>query len=240
MNVSVIIPFYNQKSTLRWTVQSVLRQTYKDFELILVDDGSTDETESAHIAETSEYYFVKQDSGHSGISPLRKRVPTTVIYQDKNKGVVKARNLGAAKAIGKFLLFLDGDDWIEPTYLEKTVPLMTGNTGIVYTDMHVFSDDSDNVVIAHYADLETEKYQNVIPNTSLIRREAFGRAGGYKDNVYEDWNLWIDILKQGWKTAILNEPLLHYRHQKSSRITKLTSEHEQLIKNMRELHVDIF
>jgi hypothetical protein len=83
---------------------------------------------------------------------------------------------------------------------------------------------------------------NTIPNTSLIRQTAFVQTSGYLNDVYEDWNLWLDILERGWEHYAVNEPLLHYRkHTNSdSRITKLEQDHEALIANMHKLHPKLY
>ena len=268
MRVSIIIPFFNQASTLGWTIQSAIRQTYQDIEIIIVDDGS-DEA-ARHVAQevAATRYLVKEDGtlegwydqGDDSLSYA------TVIRREKNAGVVAARNLAvyaeaaeqnfpdwetwrrdAAKpslnpiCTGDMLLFLDADDWIEPTFLEKTVPLIGYNIGIVSTDMHVFSDNSDSIVRTQPATLETIKQGNTIPICSLIRREAFIEAGGFKENTHEDWNLWIDILKRDWVHKVVSEPLFHYRHHiGSSRSTELAKQHEEMFANMKRLHPDIW
>ncbi|MGI8668594.1 MAG: glycosyltransferase family 2 protein, partial [Aridibacter sp.] len=103
--VSVIIPAYNAEQFISQTIESVLGQTLKDFEIVVVDDGSTDET--AGIAE-------------SYGAPVR-------CIRKTNGGVSRARNTGIEHAVGKYIAFLDADDLWEPTKLEKQVALLDAN-----------------------------------------------------------------------------------------------------------------
>lgn len=226
MKASIIIPFYNGADTLRWTIESAVRQRYDNFEVILVDDGSTD----VNVSHSASIY-----------AAAYKRI---LLIRTANHGVASARNTGAKAAVGDALLFLDGDDWIDKDFLQLTSAVLNDepSVGIVSTDMHVFTEASDSVVVAAPATLAVEKSTNVIPNTSLIRRAAFDQTGGYQQSVYEDWNLWLDILEKGWEHEVVNEPLLHYRgHTASdSRITKLGREHETLMENMKRMHPKLY
>lgn len=225
MKVSIIMPLYNQVATARWTWRSAAMQTYQPTELIIVNDGSTDENCAWHAKLFKEK-----------VSPFAK-----YIELPSNQGVVAARNCGAREATGDALLFLDADDWIDRSFLDQTVPRLRDDVGIVQTAMHVFSESEDSIVYAVAADLELLKKENVVPITSLVRRDAFWGAGGFKADVYEDWELWLSIAKN-WKIATVQEPLFHYRkHSRSeSRISGLVDRHEELVGNMRRLHPEVF
>ena len=112
--VSVVIPCYNQGAFIDDAVNSVLAQTFSDFEIIIVNDGSTDATTNALLERYS-------------------RPKTTVIHTE-NQGVCAARNTAIKAAAGKYILPLDADDKIEPTYLEKAVNVFDNHpeTGVVW------------------------------------------------------------------------------------------------------------
>lgn len=188
MKVSVIIPLYNKQEYISECIESVLSQTYKDFEVIVVNDGSTDD--SARVA---------------------RKYPVRVL-DVSNRGIAGARNAGVMISSGSAILPLDADDWIDKEYLSKTVPLMTHDVGIVSTDMQRFG-TQDQLLPARVLTFEEERSYNEIPVCSLIYRGAFLQCGGYTPRVpgYEDWSLWSDILKRGWKMAVVNEPLFFYR-----------------------------
>jgi glycosyltransferase involved in cell wall biosynthesis len=216
--VSIIIALYNKAPYIRQCLDSVFAQTYKNFEVVVVDDGSTDD----------------------GYQEAYKW-PVTLV-RISNSGQSKARNSGAYVSTGDFLLPLDADDWIDPTYLEKTVPLCTENgVGIVSTDMVRFG-LVNNVLPARPITIAEEKNYNEIPCCSLIRREAFLQPGGYNFRVdgYEDWNLWIDILKRGWKHAVVNEPLFHYRVLGNAANAVADAKRDELIKTIHDLHPEIY
>ncbi len=216
--VSVIIPLYNKAEFIGQCLASVFAQTYKElFEVIVIDDGSTDDG----YAEAYRW-------------PVR-------ILRISSSGPSFARNLGFAYSTGDFILPLDADDWIDPTYLEKTVPLMENGVGIVSTDMVRFGKVND-VLPARPLTVEEEKNANEIPCCSLIRREAFLQAEGYNSQAdgYEDWDLWIDILKRGWKMAVINEPLFHYRVLGNSNNARADEKREELIKAIHGLHPEIY
>ena len=205
--ISIIIPTYNYRGYIRQAIDSALAQTYDNFEVIVVDDGSTDNS---------------WDIITSYVNGFKIRP----IWQE-NSGVSAARNNGIKNSTGEFFLPLDADDWLEPNYLEKTVPQMQDPTvAIVSTDYLKFGVDSSYQETSALT-LEHEFHGNGIPNTSLVRRAAFDQTPGYstvfverKRNKqalgYEDWNLWLDILKRGWKTAVVHEPLYHYRTKATS------------------------
>jgi glycosyltransferase involved in cell wall biosynthesis len=189
MKISIVIPVFNALATIAEAVESALAQTYRDFEVIVVDDGSFDDSASRAI-----------EASKSGDS-------FRIHILDKNQGVAWARNFGAMHSFGGAFLFLDADDKLDSQYLEKTVPLLTEGVGVVGTGMQYF-DQSDiyipPIVPTHHA--------NGIPTASLIRAKAFFDVKGYDGTMmYEDWDLWLRILKVGWRIALLNEPLFLYR-----------------------------
>ncbi len=215
--VSVVIPLFNQADYVGQCIESVLQQTYKEFEVIVVNDGSTDDS-----------------------LEVVKRYPVHIVNQC-NKGLAGARNAGVLNSSGDAILPLDADDWIENTYLEKTVPLLTEGIGFVSTDMQRFGVHTQRLP-ATIRTLEQQKSDNQIPVCSLISRKAFLETGGYNGRApgYEDWNLWIDILKRGWKMAVVNEPLFHYRCREHTMTHEAGARHDELHQIIRKCHKDIF
>lgn len=215
--VSIIVPLYNKRGYVAQCVESVLAQTLKDFEVIVVDDGSTDGSEN-----------------------IAGRYPVKLI-SISNRGVSAARNAGVMNSTGEFILPLDADDWIDSEYLSKTVPQMEQGVGIVSTDMQRFG-IQDSYVPAVYRTAHQQFESNLIPVCSLIRREAFVQTGGYVSGIdgYADWNLWIDILKRGWRMAVVNEPLFHYRFLGNALNFEADQKREQLTKTIRSFHPELW
>jgi hypothetical protein len=218
--VSIVIPCYNMKEYLKETIESALAQTYRNFEVIVVDDGSMD-----NVHTVSQQF-----------------VDSIVWIRQENQGLNVARNTGAKAATGDLLLFLDADDLLDSHYLEKTVPLMKAGVGIVSTDMQYFGLSDLRIPTAET--LEQQKVSNQMPYCRLILREAFEQAGGYSMNLdiwaYGDWNLSLDILKRTWKCAVLHEPLFKYRMRPGSMRSIAGQTHEQMCAAIRRNHPDIF
>jgi glycosyltransferase involved in cell wall biosynthesis len=223
--VSIIIPSFNGQDFVTASILSALNQTYENKEIVVVNDGSTDWTPYV-------------------IDGFRYKIK---IITQENAGLAAARNNGVTHSSGEFLLMLDDDDTIDASYLEKTVPLMEDpKVGVVTTEFQHFGESQ--VVIAPDIALADEIAGNTIPICSLIRREAFLQVGGYTTHFqevngtaatsYEDWSLWLDILKRGWQVAIVREPLFHYRI-KPPRWKKVVS-HESLCEIIRSLHPDLY
>lgn len=217
MRASIIIPAYGMEQWLDETIQSALAQTHRDTEVVVVDDGSTDNTRS-----------------------IMFRYPIKRVCQ-ANKGLSGARNAGIMNSTGDVILPLDADDWIEPTYLEETIPLMTRGVGVVATDYQMFGNASTYVKMEPVT-LTMLMKANRIPVCSLIRREALLETGGYNSRleVYEDWNQWIEIMKRGWDVAVLNRCLFHYRVRAGSLVTQSVGHHEELHGRIRDTHPDLW
>lgn len=218
MKASIIIPCYKQAQYLPQCLESALSQTHRDTEVIVVNDDSPDDT--AEIA---------QSWGTRGVKLVNK----------VNGGLPNARNSGVLNSTGDVLLPLDADDWIEPTYLERTIPLMRTNVGIVAVRCQYFEGATDYWKTPGFPTLELIRIANCIPVCALIRREAFLETGGYAGRMvggFEDWGLWLDILSRGWKCAVLDEPLFHYRVKQESMFREIQRNHEALVAQIHQLY----
>ena len=199
--VSVIIPTYNRANLLGRAVHSVLSQTFADFELIIVDDASEDNT--AQLVD--------------GLRDKRIRY----IRHEVNKGEVGARNTGVTNSRGEYIAFLDDDDEWLPEKLKLEMDLLENSppeTGGVYTGFFLKEMASGKTLLTCvpeekgniYLDLATS---NVIgsPSTVLLRRECFEKAGLFdeKINYRTDHDMWIRIAKD-FEFKAIGEPLVRY------------------------------
>ena len=208
MRFSVIIPLYNKAPYVAKAIQSVLAQTFKDFELIVVDDGSKDE--SAEIV-------AKIIEGH----------PNCRLIKQDNVGVSIARNNGVVLSQGEYLCFLDADDWWEPTFLEEMSKLIMvfPEAGIYGTNYTIVNETKHKTRVAPIGvEVGFEKgYINycqvyaktlAMPLTSIsvaIPRPIFDEMHGFPKGIKlgEDFLLWIRIALK-YKVALLNKPLAYY------------------------------
>ena len=223
MKFSVIIPLYNKAPYIRMALESVLAQTYTDFELIVVDDGSTDD--SAEIAEQfiDERLKVK-DSNNSiaetnayNLSPINYK-----LIRQANSGVAAARNNGVAQANGDYLAFLDADDWWEPTYLEHMAQLIEDypDAGLYASNYVYYKPGKTHVALnipTGYINYPKAYHESgampVWTGATIIPKVMFDEMGGFLVGIKlgEDFLLWAKIALQ-YKVAFLNEPLAWYNN----------------------------
>jgi len=224
--ISVIIPCYNHGKYIKETVSSVLKQTFNSFEVIIVDDGSTDE-EALRI-------FDEIEKKHSIIR---------VIHQ-KNGHLSNARNTGIGAARGEFFLPLDSDDTIEPTMIEKCYAEITKNPtlGFVYTYVRFFGDINFIWKNQEYNFYDLLHYNH--PTVcGLVRKRAWESVSGYDENMksgYEDWNFWISLGEKGWYGKLIKEPLFNYRKHGKSMINDARKKHDQIMDYIRSRHQKLY
>lgn len=224
--VSIIVPCYNQAAYLAETLDSVRAQTYPQWECIIVNDGSVDNTE-----EIAREYTVKD----SRFKYFRK----------ENEGPSQARNFGISNSDGAFVLPLDADDLIAPTYVEKAMDcfMRFPDTKLVYCKADTFGDSVGPWDLEEY-DYESFIWNNCIFCSALFRRSDYDQTAGYNVNMahgYEDWDFWLSLLKKGDVVHRIDEVLFHYRIKTMSRTTSLTGEYlkESLIQICKN-HPDIY
>ena len=149
-----------------------------------------------------------------------------------NGGVARARNAGAKLANGEVFLFLDADDIIVSTYLEETIAAMDLRAGVVSPGMQRFGLQKEYI-----SPRISTFVQNNLPVTSLIRRTTFLDVDGYDPNImYEDWDLWLRIIKTKWQIRLLDYPLFWYRVRTGTRNEMQTQNAEKYRDQIRRRH----
>lgn len=199
--VTVVIPCYNMGSYLSEAVDSVLAQTFRAFEIIVVDDGSDDPGTLALL----------QGLARNGVSVLRT----------ENRGVAAARNHGVQAARGRYLLPLDADDMLEPSFLEKAVRVMDEDPGIgiVSCDAGLAGAASGVRRLPEFSHTRLLS-ENLLFVSALFRKSDWQRVGGYCTCFrygWEDWDFWIAMTSNGTGVARIPEPLFTYRIRPGSR-----------------------
>ena len=204
--VSVIIPCFEQQEWLFDALLSVTEQTVLPLEIIVVDDGSREP--------------IRLPGGNrETYAPYTMRV-----IRVANRGLPSARNVGLMNAHGHAILPLDADDWLEPTFIEKTLPLLDAGADVVFTGLQEHGERTGTYMPGCDLGLdgltvEAERLSNRLFYCSLISTSLLKEAGGWNGrmiNGYEDWDLWIDLMQRGAKLAGVDEPLFNYRTRKDS------------------------
>ncbi|MDQ8143526.1 glycosyltransferase [Chryseobacterium sp. CFS15] len=192
--ISIIIPYYKGENYIHETLQSVYDQTYQDFEVIIVNDGS----------ERSALDLIEKNIDFKNLK---------IIHQD-NQGQSSARNNGVKSATGKYILFLDCDDLIDKKFLDKTHQILSkdNQTRICYTKGKFFEKTDKEWVLQPFNTFDF-LIENCIPITALIYKEDFEKVGGFDTqlNYYEDWDFWISLVEIGAKVHKIDEFLFFYR-----------------------------
>lgn len=214
--ITAILPVYNGRRFLRSAVQSVIDQTVPPFELIVVDDGSTDGS-LEEIESLTDLPF-----------PIH-------ILRQANRGQSAARNLAAKQAQGEYLAFLDQDDRWDPRHLELLVPPLVAHPGVGWCYSDFDEIDVDGQMVTH-AFLKAAGVRHpkmtiydciasdlmVPPSASVLRRTAYEEAGGFDESLsgYEDDDLFVRIFRLGWEHVFIDVPLVRFRvHSKGSSAT---------------------
>jgi len=227
--VSVIIPVYNDGTYLKDALQSVLSQPYQDFEIILVDDGSTDVATRKLLNETEQakiHVFFKE---HAGVS--------------------LARNYAIGKATGEYILSLDADDFLGEAFLKEAVETLNANTKVkvVCGNEQLFGKRKGIRKLPEYS-MEMLLGQNVFPTTSLFRKSDFLKTSGFNANMkesFEDWDFWLSLLESGGEVRKLDVVARYYRVRNNSRNFSLTAENlkslrRQIYENHKQLYARHF
>lgn len=232
--VSIIVPCYKQAHFLKDSLQSVLDQSYSNWECIIVNDGSPD-----NVLEITQKWINKD---------------SRFIYLAKeNGGLSSARNFGIKHSKGLYILPLDADDILHQDYLIKTVAELEQNESLAIASCYsrFFIKEKTNVI--YELRPQGEKcidllYVNQLIATSLYRKNCWNEVGGYDESMkkgFEDWEFWIAITKTGWKYKIIPEYLFYYRKAKNSMLVDTVSNHaigikEYIFKKHKDCYIGDF
>lgn len=201
--VSAVIPCFNHGEFLAEAAGSVISLARCDIELIVVDDGSTDERTLREM------------------DVLRKR--GIQVIRQENKGLAAARNAAIAVCSGEYILPLDADNRVRPTYFECAVRILDQNpkVGVVYGDAQYMGERTG---VWHVGPFERERLLewNFIDACAVYRRTVWEQNGGYDGTMpvqgLEDWDFWLSTMEHGWEFAYVPEVLFDYRVASGSMI----------------------
>jgi glycosyltransferase involved in cell wall biosynthesis len=205
--ISILMPCFNHGAFIGEAIDSVRSQSWQDFEIIVVDDGSTD----------------------SATVDVLSRLPSPIrVLNTANRGLPAARNHAAAHAAGAVFCALDSDDKLAPTWLEKGMRILDQRPEVAFVShwLETFGDE-------HWTwkpercDLASLLARNTVNGAALVRRDAFEAVGGYDETMRdgcEDWDFWLRLVEHGFEGAIVPEVLFYYRRRHDSMSREMLEE----------------
>lgn len=215
MKISVIIPSYGQAEYLSQAIESVLAQTEQPHEIIVIDDGSPDN--SIEIA---------------------KKYPVKLIQQT-NRGLSSARNTGIMNATGDYIFPLDADDMMTENCIKRINEVIDETyADIIAPSFKTFGTSNEEVILMTNPTIEDFKTGNRIGYFSAIKKSALLEIGGYSSKMiwgWEDYALWFDLLSKGNILITIPEILMLYRTKEQSMITVANAHADEL---WRQIHKD--
>lgn len=219
MKFSIIIPLYNKAPYIRKALETVCAQTYRDYEIIVVNDGSTDD--SAVVAES----YLQHAEG----------ICYTIISQD-NAGVAAARNRGVKHASGQYMAFLDADDWWDPDYLARMAELIADypEAGLYASNYVYYKPGKTRVALnipTGYINYPKAYYEGsampIWTGATIMPKTVLEEMGGFPLGIKlgEDFLLWAKTALH-YKVAFLNEPLAYYNNDVPANMRATRNLHE--------------
>ena len=208
--LSIVIPFYNMGAYIRECIRSVQASTYPDREIVIVDDGSTEQKSLAVLEELEQEKNIK-------------------VYRKKNEGLAKTRNYGADCATGRFLAFLDADDCVDPTYYEKAIRVLRQQKNVFFVGSWVrYFGDSQKKWVTFLPQPPYLLIHNTLNSSGLVYKKAAFCKGGLNDHRVdyglEDYESVIHLTALGYNGVVLPEFLFRYRVRENSMFRKITRE----------------
>jgi glycosyltransferase involved in cell wall biosynthesis len=203
--VAVVIPCYRYAHLLPEAVASAVAQTWRELRIVIVDDGSPDDTAKVAASLIAQY-------------PARR----IELVRQPNQGLAAARNAGVRATRSPLVLPLDADDRLAPHAIERLVHALQHGGGDVATPLGRTFGDEDRRLVTLPVTRARLLAGNCLVYSSLYRRELFDRIGGYGDNLragYEDWDFWLSALDAGARFVHVPEELFHYRRHGSTMLT---------------------
>ena len=194
--ISIVLPVWNGQKYLAGAIESVLNQTYEDWELILVDDHSSDKT--PEIVDS----YIRRDSRIMGVR------------NSQNLRLPKSLNVGFSNSTGKYLTWISDDNLLLPTFLEyMLINIETLNCDFVYSDYWVIDEIGSRVKLAELGPLNNLAAENCIGAAFLYRSQVAEKVGDYDTSkfMYEDYDYWVRIRLMGFDMQKIDIPLYEYR-----------------------------
>ena len=220
--VSVVIPCYNHSKYLPDALNSILNQTHKNWECLIINDGSIDKTEFV-----SKKWCLKD-----------KRIK---YYYKENGGLCSARNYGFKESKGVYVVTLDADDTFENSFIEEALRAMIKNKGIGIVSCwgyRFIENRKFDLFKPRGKTVNDYLFQNASLASAMYLKKCWLQVGGYDENMkngYEDWEFNLNICKNGWNTYIIQKPLFNYRRHKVSMLNQAIKNYDKIVEEINKI-----
>jgi glycosyltransferase involved in cell wall biosynthesis len=223
--IDVVVAHYNHGEYLETALDSLLAQSVSGFDIIVVDDGSTELASKEVLARLGAHPCVR------------------VVYRD-HQGVGAARNAGIQLSDAQYIFVMDADDRVEPSFIEECLAVLDRRpeVGIVSSWIRTFG-VGEWLVKPAGGLIEDFLHKNNCPGQAVIRRTCWEQTGGYREELgsaAEDWEFYLSVLERRWRAHIVEKPLLHYRVQRQSANTASQARRSDLYRRIVALHEDTY
>ena len=222
--VSIIIPAYNSEKYIEESIKSALSTKYSNFEIVIVNDGSTDNTQSIINKMVSENSVIRS-------------------YYQKNAGASAARNHAISKAKGEYILPLDSDNCISPDYVGEAVKVLDNNHNVklVSCEARFIGEKSGKWEFKPFS-INKLCRRNLIDNCAMYRKIDWEKVGGYCNEILgrEDWDFWLSLFETGGEFVRLPIVGLYYRVRSNSKRVQTRHLHKNIIDALNARHKPLF
>jgi glycosyltransferase involved in cell wall biosynthesis len=226
--LSVVIPYFNLGKYIDETLESLATASHAPLEILLIDDGSTDEESRARLR-------ALERDGPAGLRVIRT----------ENRGLAATRNLGAEAAQGEFVAFVDADDCVEPEFFARALDVLQryANVGFVYSWVRYFGAET-GIWPTWNAELPYLLGHNMLTPIVVVRRAALLRSGRNRRELaygLEDFESWVGLVAAGWAGVSLPHPLVRYRVREGSMLRRCSMDQRlYLYDRITEFHEDLY
>lgn len=223
--VSVIIPVYNTASYLRESILSARNQTHTAIEIVVIDDGSNQETKEE-------------------IARLQGQID--IVLSQENAGQSTARNKGIKAATGDYILILDSDDYFKPDFVSKALVVLQEKPTVKFVSCYLnrFHENTIGPLVQmEGGTIEEYLFRNASIGNGLFRKKDILAIGGYDQEMrdgYEDWELMIRLLKNGGKAFVIPEALFMYRSSLKLTTHRANTKRPQLLHYIFSKHQELY
>jgi len=223
--VSIIISYFNDGNYIEEAIKSCQKQTYREIEIIIIDDGTF---ESSSIQQ---------------LERMKIKYPQITYIRTSNRGISAARNAGVKRSKGIYICCLDSDDFILPEYINESVKILNKDQRVAFAATWIkLCGKKHETLKPEENNIAKLLSSNLISSGSVYRKSVWEEVGGYSTSMesYEDWDFWIRIVAAGRQWKVIKKPLYMYRIHNDSRSYRMKNNRYKYLRTLIKRNKNIF